>query len=58
MDIERIEPDRAKELLDSDEGYTNIVDLRGGYDGELDPAGNVVFAGWARRGLPTTTSEE
>ena len=40
------------------EGYTNIVDMRGGYDGELDPAGNVVFAGWARRGLPTTTSEE
>ena len=37
------------------EGYTEIVDMRGGYDGELDPAGNVVFDGWARRGLPTTT---
>ena len=24
MDIERIEPERAKELLDSDEGYTYL----------------------------------
>lgn len=37
------------------EGYANVVDMRGGYDGELDAAGNVVFPGWARRGLPTTT---
>lgn len=36
-------------------GYENVVDMRGGYDGELDPGGNVVFPGWARRGLPTTT---
>jgi len=34
--------------------YTNVVDMRGGYDGELDPAGNLTFPGWARRGLPTT----
>lgn len=37
------------------DGFTNVVDMRGGYDGEVDPQGNVVFEGWARRGLPTTT---
>lgn len=36
-------------------GFTNAVDMRGGYDGELDPAGNMTFPGWARRGLPTST---
>jgi len=36
-------------------GFENVVDMRGGYDGELDPSGTVVFPGWARRGLPTTT---
>ncbi len=45
---------KATELLMS-EGYTKIVDMRGGYDGELDSAGNVTFPGWARRGLPTTS---
>ena len=38
-------------------GYTNVVDMRGGYDAEIDAAGNVTFEGWARRGLPTTTTE-
>ena len=37
------------------EGFTKVVDMRGGWDGELDPAGNVVFEGWARRGYPSTT---
>jgi len=36
-------------------GYTEIVDMRGGYDGELDASGNCVFPGWVRRDLPTTT---
>ena len=36
-------------------GFGDVVDMRGGYDGELAPGGVVVFAGWARRGLPTTT---
>jgi rhodanese-related sulfurtransferase len=36
-------------------GYDQVIDMRGGYDGELDPTGAVVFPGWARRGLPTTT---
>ena len=37
------------------DGYTQVVDMRGGYDAELDAGGNVTFEGWARRGLPTTT---
>jgi len=45
---------KAAEIL-TENGYTNIVDMRGGYDGEVDPTGAVVFPGWARRGLPTTT---
>ena len=44
---------RASELLVSS-GYTNVVDMRGGYEGEADPMGNITFAGWSRRGLPTT----
>ena len=40
------------------EGYTEIVDMLGGYDAELDAFGNVVVEGWARRGLPTTTGED
>ena len=39
------------------EGYTGIVDMLGGYDAELDAFGNVVVAGWARRGFPTTTED-
>ena len=38
-------------------GYTEIVDMQGGYDAELDALGNVVVEGWARRGFPTTTEE-
>jgi rhodanese-related sulfurtransferase len=45
---------RAAEILLA-EGYTEVVDMRGGFDGELDPSGRCVFPGWARRGLPTTT---
>ena len=45
---------KAAEIL-AGNGYTQIVDMRGGYDGEMDPTGAIVFPGWARRGLPTTT---
>jgi rhodanese-related sulfurtransferase len=45
---------KAAEIL-AGNGYTGIVDMRGGYDGEMDPTGAVIFPGWARRGLPTTT---
>ena len=34
------------------EGFTDVVDMRGGWDGELDTNGAVAFPGWSRRGLP------
>ena len=36
-------------------GYTEVVDMQGGYDAEMDARGNVVGEGWARRNFPTTT---
>jgi rhodanese-related sulfurtransferase len=39
----------------AENGFTGIVDMRGGYDAELDAFGNVIVEGWARRGFPTTT---
>ena len=36
-------------------GYTEVVDMQGGYDAELDAQGNIVVEGWARRNFPTTT---
>jgi len=39
-------------------GFSNVVDMRGGYDGELDANGDVIFPGWTRRGLPTTSGAE
>ena len=36
-------------------GYTEVVDMQGGYDAEMDARGNVVVEGWARRNFPTTT---
>jgi rhodanese-related sulfurtransferase len=45
---------KAAQLLMAS-GFLCVVDMRGGYDGEMDPAGNICFPGWARRGLPTTT---
>ena len=35
-------------------GYTEVVDMRGGYDAEMDVGGNVVVEGWTRRNFPTT----
>ena len=46
---------RAAMMMLAD-GYTEIVDMRGGYDAELDSLGNVVVEGWARRDFPTTTN--
>ncbi len=46
---------RAAMMLES-AGFVNCVDMRGGLDGEIDPAtGQVGYEGWARRGLPVTT---
>ena len=42
---------RAAELLQG-WGYTRVVDMQGGYDGERDMAGRVVVPGWRDSGLP------
>ena len=44
---------KAAELLLSS-GFQNVVDMRGGFDGERDPSGALRFPGWAPRGLPVT----
>ena len=45
---------RAAQVLQA-HGFTSVVDMRGGFDGESDPMGRVSYPGWSRRGLPTTT---
>jgi len=45
---------RAASIL-IEAGFVNVVDMRGGFDGELGPGGEVVYEGWSRRGLPTTS---
>ena len=45
---------RAAQLLQAN-GFTNVVDMRGGFDGESNPFGQIAYPGWARRGLPVTT---
>jgi len=35
-------------------GYTEVVDMQGGYDAEMDAGGNIVVEGWARRNFPIT----
>ena len=45
---------RAARLLEQ-AGWTQVVDLRGGMDGERDPLGQCTCEGWAQRGLPVTT---
>jgi rhodanese-related sulfurtransferase len=36
-------------------GFTSVVDMRGGFGGEMDHCGCMVFPGWAPRGFPTTS---
>jgi Fe-S cluster biosynthesis and repair protein YggX/rhodanese-related sulfurtransferase len=45
----------AAELMNL--GYTNVVDLRGGFGSERDDAGHVVVKGWKDSGLPTELGE-
>lgn len=35
-------------------GYTSLVDMRGGFGGEVDAAGRVTCSGWQARGLPVS----
>lgn len=39
-------------------GFTNVVDMRGGFYGEVDHSGVVSCAGWASRGLPVAAGDE
>jgi len=45
---------QAATLMES-AGYTNVVDMRGGYHGERDGFGRVSVLGWAAEGLPVET---
>ena len=42
---------RAAEMLAS-AGYTDVVDMRGGFEGERDMMGHAVVPGWKEAGLP------
>jgi rhodanese-related sulfurtransferase len=42
---------KAAELLAAS-GFSQVADMRGGFDGELDASGRCVFPGWTRCGLP------
>jgi rhodanese-related sulfurtransferase len=44
---------QAAALLES-MGYTNVVDVRGGFSGERDAFGRVTSAGWCDCGLPVS----
>ncbi len=48
---------RATEILMA-EGYSEVVDMRGGFAGEVDRTGQVTCKGWSARGLPTATTPE
>lgn len=48
---------KAAELL-IEAGFSNVVDMRGGFDGEPGPGGGIAYPGWARRGLPVTVETE
>lgn len=48
---------RAAELL-VQQGYSQIVDMRGGYLGETGPGGATACEGWKALGLPSATAAE
>jgi rhodanese-related sulfurtransferase len=39
-------------------GFSHVVDMRGGFYGEVDQDGVVSCPGWAPRGLPVVSGEE
>ena len=47
----------AAEILTA-AGFTNVTDMRGGWGGEMDMTGRMVYPGWIGRGLPVTTESE
>lgn len=46
---------QAATLLEA-AGYTNVVDMRGGFSGERDAMGRVTCAGWQDSGLSVSTN--
>jgi rhodanese-related sulfurtransferase len=46
---------QAAALLEA-AGYTDVVDMRGGFHGERDPFGRVTCPGWADSNLPVETA--
>jgi rhodanese-related sulfurtransferase len=46
---------QAAALLEA-AGYTNVVDMRGGFHGERDNFGRVACPGWSESGLPVEAS--
>lgn len=48
---------RACDLL-AQNGYTNLVNMDGGFHGRVDPMGQMIQPGWAQSGLPTSTDTE
>jgi len=48
---------RAAAML-AESGFTKVVDMRGGFYGEVDSDGRVSCQGWAPRGLPVVTGDE
>jgi len=46
----------AQELVNL--GFTKVVDLRGGFAGEKDEAGNISVPGWKTSGYPTEPGED
>jgi rhodanese-related sulfurtransferase len=45
---------RAAETL-ARAGYSDLVNMDGGFDGRTDPFGGLQQAGWRQEGLPTST---
>jgi rhodanese-related sulfurtransferase len=48
---------RAAELLGAS-GFTSVVDMRGGFEGERDPSGAPIVVGWREAGLPVSQTAE
>lgn len=48
---------RAAQIL-VENGFSNVVDMRGGFHGESDRMGHLLYPGWMPRGLPVTTEAD
>lgn len=44
---------KAAEMLQN-AGFSRVLEMRGGFSGESDASGHLVFPGWAPRGLPVS----